>query len=79
MRSDISSQAVSEAERLLRLPVSERESEGVYANDSQLKLLLKKLKSGSRISGATKFVADFTSMDSKLLALVDQLESESGS
>mgnify|MGYP006194104843 CR=1 FL=1 len=76
MCSDVSREAISEAERLLRLPMSERESEGVYANDSQLKLLLKKLKSRGGILGATKFVADFTSMDSKILSLVGRVESE---
>lgn len=74
MQTHLSGEAIAEVERLLRLSVAEREAEGVYANDSQLKLLLKRIRSRNHLSGATKFVADFSSTDSRLLSLVDKLE-----
>ena len=67
--------AIHEVERLLKLTTSERESEGTNASDSQLKLVLKRLRTKNKISGITKFVADFSRMDSKLLRFVDVLES----
>lgn len=76
MQSDVSREVISEVERLLKLPVSGRASEGIYANDSQLTLLLKRIRSGGHLSGVTKFVADFSSMNSKLLSLVEQLEND---
>lgn len=78
MRRELSSEAACEIERLLSLTMSERQNEGVYTGEAQLRLLLKRVKSGGSLAGATKFVADFAGMDSKLLYLVDRLESESG-
>jgi len=78
MQSDMLREAISEVERLRKLSVSCRESEGIYASDSQLKLLLKNIKAGGFLSGATRFVADFSSMDSKLLSIIDKLENGGG-
>lgn len=79
MISDCSNETISEIERLLNLSVRERETEGIYATDSQLKLLLKRVRSARQLSGVTKFVADFCSLDSMLLRLVDKLEAKRGS
>lgn len=69
---------IGEVERLLVLSAEQREIEGVYANTSQLKFLLKKLKSGkscpSMLNGVDKFVSDLANSDSKILALLDKLE-----
>lgn len=77
MRRELSSEAACEIERLLSLTMGERQNEGIYASDAQLRLLLKRVRSGGSLAGATKFVADFAGMDSKLVHLVDRLESES--
>ncbi len=69
---------VQEIERLLILPMNERKAEGVYADTTQLKFLLKKIRAnkiGSPVlNGMAKFVSDFSSSDSKILALIDELE-----
>jgi hypothetical protein len=69
---------IQEIERLLILPISERKLEGIYADTSQLKFLLKKIKSNKinspTMNGMAKFVSDFSSSDSKILALIDKLE-----
>jgi len=69
---------VQEVERLLNLPMDERKLEGVYADTSQLKFLLKKIKSNKIkspvLNGMAKFVSDLSSSDSKILALIDELE-----
>ena len=69
---------VQEIERLLILPMDERKAEGIYADTAQLKFLLKKIRAnkiGSPIlNGMAKFVSDFSSSESKLLALIDEQE-----
>ncbi len=71
---------IQEIERLLILPMDKRKIEGIYADASQLKFLLKKIKSNKINSpvmdGMAKFVSDFSSSDSKILALIDELEKQ---
>ena len=76
MLPSASADLILEVERLQSLPASARESEGIYASDSQLKLLRKRIRAAGdlRIAGMAKFVADFSSNDSKLLRLIDALE-----
>lgn len=76
MSRELSSEAACEIERLLSLTMSERQNEGVYASEAQLGLLLKRVRSGGNLAGATKFVADFVGMNSRLVYLVDRLESK---
>ena len=74
------SDIIQETKRLKALSVEERKQEGIYANTSQLKFLLKKLNSSSNkinfstASGLEKFISDFSSSDSKILMLLDKLE-----
>lgn len=67
---------IEEAERLMELSADAREQEGVYANESQLRFLVKKLKSAAtnpaNLNGADKFVSDLASSDSRILELLDQ-------
>ncbi len=69
---------VQEIERLLILPMNERKAEGIYADTTQLKFLLKKIRANKigspELNGMAKFVSDFSSSDSKILALIDELE-----
>lgn len=74
---------VSEVERLIALPIEMREKERVYANASQLKFLLKKLKVSNgvpaRLAGIDKFISDLAASDSEILKRLDQfLESQNG-
>jgi len=72
------SDIIQETKRLKALSVEERKREGIYADTSQLKFLLKKLNSNSiscaAASGLEKFISDFSSSDSKILMLLDNLE-----
>ena len=72
------SDIIQETKRLKALSVEERKQEGVYADTSQLKFLLKKLNLNkinfSAASGLEKFISDFSSSDSKILMLLDNLE-----
>ena len=74
------SDLIQETKRLKALSTEERKQEGIYADSSQLKFLLKKLNSSSNnislsaIGGLGKFISDFSSSDSKLLMLLDNLE-----
>lgn len=64
-----------EVKRLYSMSKLERESEGVYAENNQLKFLLKKLNSSeknyNRLKGIERFVSDMASSDSKILELLD--------
>ncbi|CAM4489974.1 MAG: hypothetical protein LEGION0403_FIIPPAGN_02885 [Legionella sp.] len=66
---------LSEIKRLSSMSQLERESEGVYAESSQLKFLLKKLNSSknnyNKLKGIEHFVSDIASSGSKILALLD--------
>jgi hypothetical protein len=79
MSSEASEALILEVERLLGLPVAARELEGVYANESQLKLLKKKVRAsrGLQPAGVGKFVADFSGSGSRLLHLTEKLEIKS--
>jgi hypothetical protein len=74
MSSKLPSELLLEIKRLSKLPVSARELEGIYANDAQLALLIKRLNASGDLLplGVVKFVADFTSSDSRLLRLIDE-------
>ena len=79
MSSELVKEAIKETERLMSLSQEDRKLEGVYATNSQLSMLIKKLRGAANrpmpaLSGITKFVADFSGMNSKLLDLVDQIE-----
>lgn len=75
MISGIMKDVESEVDRLLSMPKDAREQEGIYAEDKQLKLIKRRIQSPNEISGLTKFVADFASLDSDILRLVDKAES----
>jgi len=80
MSSNVVADAICETERLMSLSKEKRDLEGVSATDSQLATLLKKLRAAKnnpmpRLSGITKYVADFSGMNSKIVDLVDQIES----
>lgn len=66
---------LSEIKRLTSMSQLERESEGVYAESSQLKFLLKKLNSSknnySKLKGIEHIVSDMASSGSKILELLD--------
>lgn len=65
-----------EIKRLSSMSQLERESEGVYAQDTQLKFLLKKLKvcknNYKQLKGIEHFVSDMASSDSKILKFLDE-------
>lgn len=64
-----------EIHRLASMSQRERESEGVYAESSQLKFLLKKLNSSknnyNKLKGIEHFASDIASSGSKILELLD--------
>ncbi|WP_133138119.1 hypothetical protein [Legionella rowbothamii] len=66
---------LSEINRLSSMSQFERESEGVYAENSQLSFLLKKLNSSknnyNKLKGIEHFVSDIASSGSKILELLD--------
>lgn len=70
---------IQEVDRLISAPESQREEEGVYANTSQLRFLMKKIKSSggqkSSLVGIEKFVADISSSDGRLLRKLDDFMS----
>jgi hypothetical protein len=76
MSSQTSRELILEIQRLLSLPKDARESEGIYASESQLKLLLKRVRTSrnSLPAGIAKFVSDFSSSSSRLLQLIDSLD-----
>lgn len=76
MLNDVTS-IINEVNRLINLPMEKRRQEGIYADTSQLKFLLKKLNgnkiNSATLSGMAKFISDLSSSDSKILALIDKL------
>lgn len=64
-----------EIERLLSMSQLERESEGVYAKDSQLIFLSKKINASkgdlARLNGIEHFISDLASSESIILKLLD--------
>jgi hypothetical protein len=74
------SDIIQETKRLKALSTEERKQEGIYADTAQLKFLLKKLNSYtgkisfSAVNGLEKFISDFSSSDSIILILLDNLE-----
>jgi hypothetical protein len=76
MSTDSLKELILEVERLLSLPAAARESEGIYANESQLKLLRKRIKASRnmQLTGIEKFVVDFSSSNSRLLQIIDALQ-----
>ena len=73
---------VAEVERLIVLSVEMREKEGVYADTSQLKFLLKKINASngrlSDLTGIDKFISDLAASDSEILKKLDQCRESQG-
>lgn len=71
---------IKEVERLADLSAVDREREGVYASNNQLKFLMKKLRSAASkpavLNGIERYVSDLASSDSKILVLLDQFLGE---
>ncbi len=68
---------ILEIKRLSSLTREVRENEGVYADTTQLKFLLRQLSaSGSKpsiLNGVDKFISDLAGSDSEILKLMDRL------
>lgn len=69
---------IQEITRLLAMTTDKRKLEGVDASTSQLKFLLIKINSNKTspvmLAGVARFASDFSSSDSKILTLIDELE-----
>lgn len=77
--------AINEVKRLRSLTGEKRAREGVNANDSQLKSLLKTLETIERnknkkhsLSSMGVYVSDYASQNSRLLILIDKVISNYG-
>ncbi len=72
---------IKETDRLLNLSSDERRLEGVYADDTQLNFLRKKMKSNNKVTtvylnGLATFISDLASSNSKILLILDETMEE---